>query len=94
MKCKELKKLINDAGYQTRSYSGRNMYKGYCLGVVCDEPHKVVADILLEQFKGLPTEGEEGDDTFVELAQLLGTGQVDSMGRSSILYFSGIKWED
>lgn len=75
-----LRKVIEDLGYETRSYSGRGMYGKKCLGVTIDEDLiKFVFDL------GMACQEEE-----VERPGLIRT---DQLGLGTIIYFPGQPYE-
>lgn len=77
---------FQEAGFETRSYSGRCMYGAQCLGVDCDNPVRAV----LKAVSAL-AENNEGSE-LCDLIALLEDARTDSMGRGSILYFPSIEW--
>jgi len=73
---------FEDAGYETRHYSGRSMYGQECLGIVCPNPLQALMTVLSH----FADRAEEADDVCQFIDQL-GEPQADSMGLDSILYF-------
>ncbi len=86
MTSKQLQDIIEMAGYETRSYSGRGMYGKECLAFTADAGTLsfVVAADLMEA--ALYT----GED-FIEpvLAAMRGV-KTDSLGRGAVFYFPSI----
>lgn len=81
----ELVKIIADAGYTARSYSGRGMYGNECLGVSCDSPEEFRMDVL---------DSVEGTDDYAEVSRVMRGMRTDSLGRRYIAYFPGVEWEE
>lgn len=81
MDAKMLIDVIENAGFDARSYSGRGMYGKECVGYTCDDPTDSMLDII---------EDHEGD--IAELIQTLRRMRTDNMGMSYICYFPNIKW--
>lgn len=75
-----LVELCRKAGYRPESYSGRGMYGRTCLGVTCDEPYGVIADLLRS------CDAEELSD----LADVVERTRTDNMGLSLVLYWPGV----
>ena len=88
-----LQDMFEKAGYETRSYSGREMYGKFCLGVILEDNESVVRCMsnVLDAIR------VEDPDTMADmldtLAYGLRRGQIDSLGLGLILYFPGIKFE-
>ena len=88
------KEAIEDAGYQTRSYSGRGMYGSFCLGFETSRyqsPIQATAEII-----GNLAETCQFDDD-LELSDFLeffGDVKEDSMGLGMIIYFPYISWRE
>ena len=85
----DLAKMIieaaEDAGYDTRSYSGRGMYGQYCLGISFDSygsPTDIVIDIL------------SYDALNDKLAEALKGARTDSMGLGGVIYWPHIPYID
>ena len=81
-----LQELIEDMGYETRSYSGRGMYGDECLGVTVEDP--VVFALELGQEIG----SNEEYDNFGKFNNLPRVSW-DSMGRDYIVYFPRVPFE-
>lgn len=91
-----LQTVIENAGHDCRSYSGRGMYGKYCLGVVVSnigEFFSNVADMLVqracEDGENHGTVANEVDDAVSALRRM----KTDSMGRDMIVYFPGITYD-
>ena len=78
MNATELKRIIQDAGYEARSYSGRGMYGKECVGVTCDNQVDLLFDMMDHASR-------------TQIKQLKGC-KTDSMGRSIIVYWPSVEW--
>jgi hypothetical protein len=78
--------LLEEAGFEPFSYSGRGMYGKRCVAVTVTSFGRFFADILLA------LEGEETD--LEELASIFEGMHWDSMGYDSVCYFPRIPWAD
>lgn len=77
-----LQELIEDLGYETRSYSGRGMYGRECLGVTVEEP----VSFALELGEAI---GADDERSFGRLPAV----RWDSMGRDYIVYFPNVPYD-
>lgn len=87
----KLKQFIEDAGYDTRSYSGRAMYGANCLAFTIErgdsemsataQVMRVAAEVLIDN------DVEDTADAFMN-------AQSDSMGLGTVIYFPDIEWTD
>ena len=83
MEAIEFAKIINEAGYEFRSYSGRGMYGTQCIGVVTDKGiFQTLADFI-----------ELCEDT-ADAAEMVEWTISDSMGRDIILYWPNYEWSE
>ncbi|HEY8095286.1 MAG TPA: hypothetical protein VIE65_04225 [Methylobacter sp.] len=84
--------LIEEAGHETRSYSGRAMYGKQCLGVETSDIGTLVADV----FQAI-ADSDGGEGTLRDLAAMAEQGfrglRTDSMGMDIIVYFPGVPYE-
>jgi hypothetical protein len=71
-------------------YSGRGMYGDACLAYTGDEPYLFVFD-LAELLAERDSDDPSPSDIRYELSSLSASG--DSMGRGSVIYFTGIDVE-
>ena len=78
--------IIEGAGFEVRSYSGRAMYGDECVGFTFDgEDSRAIAELI---------ESTQGDyEQVMELANALRNSRTDSMGRSAIMYFPTYQME-
>ncbi len=79
-----LQAILEDAGLETRSYSGRGMFGDKCLGIVTDD----VGDVFEAVINGVD------DDNRDEVARAMRGLRTDSMGLSTIVYFRNTAWVD
>lgn len=86
-----LKDLIENAGYETRSYSGRCMYGATCLGVELDDR---LGDFFASILDAIASLGEEERDEALDLASAFRSMKTDSMGRGTIVYFESVPFKD
>lgn len=101
--CAELKSLIEDAGYEYRSYSGRGMYGRSCIGfcnngnsesTIAIEFTNVIIEGLFMENDDIDVLHTKVDEAMTKIASLFRGMSRDSMGVDMILYFSEIEWED
>jgi hypothetical protein len=85
----KVKDLLEDAGHETRSYSGRAMYGRQCLAVVTDDE---AADVVVDAMERCAMGGDV--ESVVELARFLHGSRTDSMGRGTVIYWPNIDWAD
>lgn len=97
--------IVEAAGYECRSYSGRAMYGESCLGVTLEPEHRIggfVGDVV--ESISQPSKGHyyselrwEGvDDTLEDLETVQSAFRKmrsDSMGLGEILYFPGFQFD-
>ena len=92
-----LQELIEDLGYDTRSYSGRGMYGTTCLGVSLDKNDLQfmleLGHAMAEHNNEIDTDTPEGADED-ELIRLPKRVSSDSMGLGSIVYFPNVEYKD
>jgi hypothetical protein len=87
-----VQETIENAGYQTRSYSGRGMYGKICVGVDAGKSlGAFFADILQEVRNSSDKPGgEEMDSQLIELEDAFRTMSSDAMGMGTIVYFPDV----
>lgn len=77
--------LIENAGYEARSYSGRAMYGEQCVALVTDDPEVYVgAQIVLSA---------DDESEQQKAAQAMRGARTDSMGLSTVIYFPRFPWQ-
>ena len=80
MDATQLKQIIEDAGYEARSYSGRGMYGKECVGVTCHSEITLIFDMMDHASRN-------------QIKELKGC-ITDSMGRSIIVYWPSVAWSE
>ena len=96
METRKLQTLLEDAGYETQSYSGRGMYGKSCLGVVTERPFRMIADctdVLADDLDGCLAEDAIHDE-LVALGEALRGARQDNMGRDIIVYFPDVEYDN
>ena len=104
MELKLLKSLIEAAGYEAYSYSGRGMYGRQCVGLTCPDVNTAIADIF-EACMGQDMEEDALADEYIKsvsqvmeehgaLCDALRSSAQDSMGFDRVLYFKSVEWQD
>lgn len=81
--------IIEAAGFETRSYSGRGMYGNNCLGVDPDTVHEGV--LFAEVLRVLDLESAE---EVAMVGKAFRRMRSDSMGRGIVVYFPGEAYQD
>lgn len=84
-----LRDLIEEAGYETRSYSGRCMYGATCLGVELEDR---LGDFFASLLDAIANLQEEDRDEALDLAHEFRSMKTDSMGRGMIVYFESVPY--
>lgn len=89
--------IIEDAGYKTRTYSGRSMCGKYCLGVDIKDKDVFtfisgVLESAMEYQTALDLRVKDDYTAFEELAEAFRNTYTDSLGRGQIVYFPGIEF--
>lgn len=89
MDSKQFIELLENCGYEPRSYSGRFMYGAKCVGVPLngDELEIMVGASLMDQAH------EVGIDV-ADIYDTLSWTKDDSLGRGSILYWPKMLWPE
>lgn len=85
----KVREAFENAGFETRSYSGRSMYGKECLGIKCDSAIEAIFETI--------TEAIIRDTDHVQTIALideLRDYHIDSLGLGSILYFPNLEWEN
>jgi hypothetical protein len=84
----QLVEILENAGFEPRSYSGRGMYDKECVAISCEGELEAVLEIIDSTYLS------HLDDLFVELLEVLRDTRVDTLGRREIMYWPQIRWED
>ena len=71
-----------DGSYLMLEYSGRGMYGDRCIGVVCADPVGLAIELGIELGRSVQS-GRVSE----EIAEAFQRPQIDSMGRSQIIYW-------
>lgn len=89
----KLKQLIEDAGYEAISYSGRGMFGNKCIGFECPDVITGTAalfDACMDQ--NLSSGDLKGD--YYLLSENFKQSKTDNMGLGYIIYFPNIEWSE
>lgn len=87
-----LQQLIEDMGYETRSYSGRGMYGKECLGVLLTIA-RPVEEAMRIGFE-IADYNSQIEDDLEDRIPLPKTVATDSMGLDTIIYFPGVEYKE
>lgn len=94
MNFNEVKQIVEDAGFDPQSYSGRAMYGLKCLSFNLDRDENVY-DAFLELAEALNSYVQNNPDIeFEDAIQEFKGAKTDSMGLGEVVYFPNIEWED
>ena len=93
MEFKELIGLIETAGYEPRSYSGRGMGGKACLGIDCFPARGIELTLIQAYLENCPTDSSS-IQAAMDLCEQLKDAKTDSMGRGEIVYWPNIAWEE
>ena len=93
MELKLLKALIEAAGYEAYSYSGRGMFGRKCVGLTCPDVNTAIAD-LFEVVFDASGDYDECMDILTALCEAIRKSASDSMGLDKVLYFKSVEWQD
>lgn len=91
----KLQDLCEQAGLETRSYSGRAMYGKSCLGVVVGSFGEFLSP-LMEALEGVVDLDDKAtlNDYLFELREKFMDLRTDNMGHDIIIYFPRTPFED
>lgn len=92
----DFKRLLEDANFDTRPYSGRGMMGRQCVSINVDNdmgPNDIKTIVgIVTHLQESSSESELGEQ-LPELLKILRTTRTDSMGRSgSVLYWPTVLW--
>ena len=100
MELKLLKALIEAAGYEPYSYSGRGMFGRKCVGLTCPDVNTAIADLFEAVFdadvEDVANEEEEYEarmSAHNALCEVIRKSASDSMGYDKVLYFKSVEWQ-
>jgi len=86
--------MLEEAGYNPRSYSGRGMYGKSCLGVeINGNVGKLFAKIV-EELSYVDRNEVGSGYIFEEVSEAFENMETDSMGLDTIVYFPGTPFVD
>lgn len=88
MQFEEIRKVFEEAGFDTRSYSGRSMYGKECLGVKCEDE--------VECFRRAIEDHLQSVGNLIKTLDFIDSTydyRTDDLGQGRILYFPNILWE-
>jgi hypothetical protein len=88
----KFKDICENAGIETRSYSGRGMYGRNCLGIDSDSDLGLLVSAMLEYVTD-SLEDDDLHDAVRTIADAFRDMRTDSMGLGIIVYFPKIKWQ-
>lgn len=95
METSMLVNLIQAAGYEAYSYSGRGMFGCQCVGLTCSDMNTAIADLFEAVFD---VHGQEEYEVLMDvhsaLCDALRSSAQDSMGMDKVLYFKSVEWQD
>lgn len=94
METSMLVNLIQAAGYEAYSYSGRGMPGRQCVGLTCSDVNTAIADIFEAVLDVYGQEYEVLMDAHSALCDALRSSAQDSMGMDKVLYFKSVEWQD
>ena len=89
-----LQEFLEDAGYECREYSGRGMYGKKCLGVLIPVIGIFIHDVVWQTSKVCIGDGTEDEarNYMFDVANALGTMQLDNLGHDQIAYFPSVQF--
>jgi hypothetical protein len=84
--------IVEDAGFEARSYSGRAMYGKECLSVSLDRGDlgTFVAGVIESLHNGSDGDQETDEERHTIAADSFRVMRQDSMGMGIVLYFPGV----
>lgn len=88
-----LQRVLEDAGYECRSYSGRGMFGRECLGVSLDRyasEFALIADVLANM--PVSSDGETMEDSLDTLAKAFRGANQDQIGLGTIVYWPAVPY--
>lgn len=94
MNFSEIKEIVEDAGFDPQSYSGRGMYGRKCLSFNLDRDENVL-DAFLELSEAISLYVEDNQEIeFEDVVSEFKGAKTDSMGLGEVVYFPNIEWEN
>ncbi len=89
MEFSTLVEIIESAGYEVYSYSGRGMYGNSCVGFTVDREYSIFQAIS-QILEDMDIDMESGN--LYDFTAILRSAQMDSMGLDTVIYFPRVKW--
>lgn len=95
MNFSDLQGIVEDAGFETQSYSGRGMYGKKCLSFNLESGENEF-DAFLSIAESIQSYVESNDDglELEDITSYFMGAKLDSMGLGVVIYFPEIVWED
>lgn len=95
MNFSELQEIVEDAGFETQSYSGRGMYGKKCLSFNLESGENEF-DVFLSISESIQSYVESHDDglELEDITPHFMGAKSDSMGLGIVIYFPEIEWEE
>lgn len=93
MEFSTLVEIIESAGYEPYSYSGRGMYGVSCVGFTVDREVGTMA-ALMDLIDNADCIDEPFEGVVNDLTRVIRYAQMDSMGLDTVIYFPRVKWVD
>jgi len=89
-----IQELLKEAGYDSRSYSGRGMYGKTCLGVSsCHSESQILKELISILVGDKSLDKEQLSARLIQLTESFGGPATDSMGLDTIYYWPGIGYD-
>lgn len=95
MNFSDLQEIVEDAGYETHSYSGRGMYGSKCLSFNLESGENEF-DAFLTIAEAIQSYAESSDDglELEDITPYFMGAKSDSMGLGTVIYFPEIVWNN
>jgi hypothetical protein len=95
MNFSDLQDIVEDAGFETQSYSGRGVYGKKCLSFNLESGENGF-DAFLSIAEAIQSYVESHDDgiELEDITPLFMGAKSDSMGLGVVIYFPDIEWEE
>lgn len=96
MKLEVFKEIVEEAGYELESYSGRGMYGDECASLRLDRDESVFVVMASITEAAFSRHEYDGDIKFDigEWLELMGKTKTDNMGLGMVIYWKHMKWDD
>ncbi len=95
MNFSELQEIVEDAGFETQSYSGHGMYGKKCLSFNLESGENEL-DAFLSIAEAIQSYVESHDDglELEDITPHFMGAKSDSMGLGTVIYFPNVEWEE